>query len=64
MIQSARQRRKKRQDLMGIVGIIAVFVIFGGGFYFVPADAFCCNYACFDFHDTLFRLWVLVDPIT
>ncbi len=48
MIQSARQRRKKRQDLMGIVGIIALFVIFGGGFYFLqstndPLDEFKCS---------------------
>ena len=27
MIQSARQRRKKRQDLMGIVGIVALLVL-------------------------------------
>ena len=48
MIQSARQRRKKRQDLMGIVGIIALVVIFGGGFYLLqstndPLDEFKCS---------------------
>ena len=48
MIQSARQRRKKRQDLMGIIGIIALFIIFGGGYYFLqstndPLDKFKCS---------------------
>ena len=39
MIQSARQRRKKRQDLMGTIGIIALVVIFGGGFYFFQSTS-------------------------
>ena len=34
MIQSARQRRKNRQNLMGAIGIIALFVIFGWGYAF------------------------------
>ena len=48
MIQSARQRRKKRQDLMGIVGIVALLVLGGGGYYFLqstydPVDEFKCS---------------------
>tara|TARA_B100000989_G_scaffold3526_1_gene2456 strand:+ start:3530 stop:4396 length:867 start_codon:yes stop_codon:yes gene_type:complete len=48
MIQSARQRRKKRQDLMGLVGIVALLVLGGGGYYFLqstydPVDEFKCS---------------------
>ena len=48
MIQSARQRRKKRQDLMGIVGIVALLVLGGGGYYFLqstydPVDKYKCS---------------------
>lgn len=48
MIQSARQRRKKRQDLMGIIGIVAILVMGGGGYYFLqsnndPLDEFKCS---------------------
>lgn len=48
MIQSARQRQKRRQDLMGIVGIITLLVIGGGGFYLLqsindPLDEFKCS---------------------
>ena len=38
MIQSARQKRKKRQDMMAIFGIIGLLLLGGGGAYFVQSN--------------------------
>ena len=48
MIQSARQKRKKRQDMMAIFGIIGLFLLGGGGYFFLqsnndPLDEFQCS---------------------